>query len=133
MPQGISYTQFTYSGLFANDISAGDAGSQIVVVAFSVTNSGSVAGVETPQLYLRFPPEAGEPPKQLKGFRKTMVLAPGATERFESTSAFTLAPRDFSIWDVETHSWAVARGEFEVMVGASSCDIRQRATVTINW
>jgi beta-glucosidase len=119
LPQGISYTQFTYSGLFANDISAGDAGSQIVVVAFSVTNSGSVAGVETPQLYLRFPPEAGEPPKQLKGF--------------ESTSAFTLAPRDFSIWDVETHSWAVARGEFEVMVGASSCDIRQRATVTINW
>ena len=123
LAQGMSFTQFSYGELDVR--SSEERGS--VAVTFSVTNAGSVAGKETPQLYLRFPADAGEPPKKLKGFSKTANLAPGASELV----TLTLMPRDMSILDVRSHRFVVSTGEFEVMVGASSCDIRQRATVTV--
>jgi beta-glucosidase len=121
--QGISYTRFSYGELDVRSFE--DRGSFAVI--FSVTNVGTVAGKETPQLYLRFPVDAGEPPKQLKGFRKTETLVPGSSELV----TFTLESRDLSIWDVGVHGFVVSTGEFEVMVGSSSCDIRQRTTVIV--
>ena len=123
MRQGISYTRFSYGELDVRTFE--ERGS--FAVMFSVTNVGTVAGKETPQLYLRFPVDAGEPPKQLKGFSKTGTLAPGSSELV----TLTLVPRDLSIWDVSVHEFVVSTGEFEVMVGSSSCDIRQRATVIV--
>jgi beta-glucosidase len=96
-------------------------------VAFSVTNSGPVAGAEIPQFYLGFPAAAGEPPKQLKGFTKTAVLQPGEV----ADVAFELTPRDVSVWDVEAHRFEVARGEFTAYVGASSCDVRLSGKATV--
>ena len=121
MLQGISYTQFSYGEL---DVRPAE-GKGSFTVMISVTNIGSFAGKETPQLYLRFALDAGEPPKQLKGFAKTETLAPGSSELV----TFSLVPRDMSIWDVGTHGFVLSVGEFELMVGASSCDIRQRTTV----
>uniref|UniRef100_A0A7S1WDL8 Probable beta-glucosidase G n=1 Tax=Alexandrium catenella TaxID=2925 RepID=A0A7S1WDL8_ALECA len=107
---GLSYTSFAYSGLSVS-------GRQ---VGFTVKNTGSLAGREVAQLYLAFPSAAGEPLRQLKGFRKTALLAPNAEERV----SFTLSTRDTSIWDVPTHRWAAVSGMFGVHVGSSSRDIR---------
>lgn len=118
---GLSYTSFAYHNLVVSTAEAGlKAISSTVTVSVNITNTGSVPGADIPQLYLGFPSSAGEPPKQLKGFRKTPILAPGAT----TTVNFLLADRDVSIWDDETHIWSKQTGTFHVFVGASSEDVR---------
>ena len=91
---GLSYTSFVYSGVAAT--SSG--------VTVTVTNNGSVAGAEVPQLYLGFPAHAGEPPQQLRGFAKVALEVGQAVE-----VTFPLAPRDLSVWDVASHSWMVVQ------------------------
>ena len=84
-----------------------------------MTNTGNMAGAEVVQLYLRFPASAGEPPNQLKGFHKVR-LEPG--EQVEVM--FHLTKRHFSIWNPEHHGWTMVAGEFDILVGSSSRDIR---------
>ena len=91
-----------------------------ITVSVNVTNTGSVPGADIPQLYLGFPPSAGEPPRQLKGFKKTPILQPGAS----TTVRFSLDDRDLSTWDDERHAWSKQTGTFHVFVGASSEDVR---------
>lgn len=81
---GLSYTTFEYS-----DLSITDSGSS-KVVSFKVTNTGSFAGAEKPQLYLGYPDGAGEPPKVLRGFDE-VSLAIGTS----LTVQMTLSQRDF--------------------------------------
>jgi len=111
---GLSYTTFTYSNLKINGRT----------ISADITNSGPVAGAEVPQLYLNFPASAGEPPIQLKGFQK-IQLSPGAKQ----TASWVLSDRDLSIWDANAHKWAVQSGNFGVLVGASSQDIRLQGTL----
>eukprot|EP01063_Lacrimia_lanifica_P022615 TRINITY_DN30158_c0_g1_i1.p1 TRINITY_DN30158_c0_g1~~TRINITY_DN30158_c0_g1_i1.p1 ORF type:complete len:732 (+),score=179.57 TRINITY_DN30158_c0_g1_i1:65-2260(+) len=113
---GLSYTTFGYA-----DLTVSTRG-----VTFTVTNTGRVAGAEVAQLYLGFPPAAGEPPQLLKGF-EVVTLAAGA----KASVTIPLNTRSFSTWDVETHAWAVAHGEFSVLIGASSRDIRLRGRVSV--
>ncbi|KAG5338890.1 hypothetical protein C0989_005663 [Termitomyces sp. Mn162] len=80
---GLSYTTFAYSGL---SISASGT-SQII--KFTVTNTGSFAGAEKPQLYLGYPSDAGEPSKVLRGFEE-VTLDLGAS----SIVSMTLIQRD---------------------------------------
>ena len=97
------------------------------VVSFTVTNSGKVVGAEVAQMYLGFPSAAGEPPKQLKGFRVLRDLAAGA----KVSVTIALNDRSFSTWDVGTHGWKVEQGEFAVWVGGSS-DTSKALTGTIS-
>ena len=113
---GLSYSEFQYSDLQATAAS----------VSFTVENTGAVSGAEVAQLYLGFPAAAGEPPRQLKGFEK-VELAAGA----KATVSLSLDDRSFSIWDVTKSDWATVGGEFQVMVGASSRDIRLHGAVTV--
>jgi len=89
-------------------------------VSFTVTNTGVVPGCEVAQIYVKFPPSAGEPPMQLKGFRKTRILKPADAQ----TIVVHLRPREFSVWDTRVHAWKIVEGSFELNVGASSRDIR---------
>jgi beta-glucosidase len=116
---GISYTTFEYSGLTVN------ARKDSAAVTFSVKNTGKVPGAEVAQLYLSFPAEAGEPPRQLKGFEKTKVLGSGEVAKVVKA----LRPRDFSIWDVTQHAWKVVPGEYRLSVGTSSRDLRLHTTI----
>ena len=106
---GLSYTTFTYMRLRAS----------ATAVTVDVQNTGKVDGAEVAQLYLGFPASAGEPPKQLKGFEKVQLKA-GETR----TVTFPLDDRAVSVWDVQKHAWSTVSGDFSVMVGASSRDIR---------
>eukprot|EP01012_Entosiphon_sulcatum_P010728 TRINITY_DN1634_c0_g1_i1.p1 TRINITY_DN1634_c0_g1~~TRINITY_DN1634_c0_g1_i1.p1 ORF type:complete len:686 (-),score=117.05 TRINITY_DN1634_c0_g1_i1:102-2159(-) len=119
---GLSYTTFAYSGLnVSGDLAAGN-----LVVTVLITNTGQVSGAEVAQLYLGFPEIAEEPPKQLKGFQK-IALEAGHSGNVK----FPLRTRDFSVWDVSTHSWALVQGNFVARVGASSQDLRVSATISI--
>jgi len=111
---GLSYTTFSYANLSVSPATTTSTGN--VTVAFDLTNSGTRAGAEVPQLYLGFPAAAGEPPKSLKGFQK-ITLQPNQTQHI----TFTLTPDLFSYWN---NTWQVATGVYPVMVGSSSRDIR---------
>eukprot|EP00966_Prymnesium_polylepis_P208521 4831018-Prymnesium_polylepis.1 len=72
-------------------------------------------GATVAQLYITYPSTAGEPPRQLRGFRKVQ-LAPADS----ATVALPLAARDFSTWDAQSHSWSAISGVFELIPSAHS-------------
>ncbi len=121
---GLSYTTFEYSNLRIDPAQTDAKGS--VTVTADVTNTGQRPGAEVVQLYLGFPAPAGEPPRQLKGFQK-LTLNPGETRPV----TFTLTRADFSIWSLEQDAWAVIPGQYQVLVGASSRDIRQTGVFSV--
>jgi len=110
---GLSYSSFNYSNL----IISGTSGQ--LDIAFVLTNTGSMAGADIPQIYIGYPSSAGEPPKNLKGFQK-IILQP----KESSKVSFSLTQQAFSIWNVALHNWQVVKGQFWVGVGTSSRDIR---------
>ncbi len=121
---GLSYTRFTYSrlGLSADTLAEGDE----VTARLIITNSGERAGAEIVQLYVRdVESTLPRPAKELKGFAK-VHLQPGQSQSL----TFTLDKRAFAFYSVEQGDWVVEPGAFEIMVGASSADIRSRATLT---
>ena len=110
---GLSYTTFKYSQMTV------DTTASPYTVTFDLANTGSVAGSEIVQLYLGFPDFAGEPPIQLKGFKKVTLNSGEKT-----TVTLDVTPRDVSIWDAVKHAFVVVSGQFAVKVGSSSRDLR---------
>ncbi|MEU4243924.1 glycoside hydrolase family 3 C-terminal domain-containing protein [Actinoplanes sp. NPDC026619] len=116
---GLSYTSFGYANL---TVGAPDTGG-IVTLSFDVTNTGTRTGAEVAQVYVGQPQSTGEPPKNLRGFTK-VSLTPGQTQRV----TVTLDARSFQYWN---GGWSTAAGSHQIMVGASSRDIRLTGTVTL--
>jgi beta-glucosidase len=117
---GLSYTTFTYSDL---QIAPAEKGSQgELAVSFAVTNAGSREGAEVAQVYVSDAhAPVPRPPKELKAFAR-IALRPGETKRV----TLILNRRAFSYYDVDGHGWTAAPGEFGILVGSSSTDIRLR-------
>jgi len=107
---GLTFTNFSYSQPTVASCGANTC------VSITVTNSGTFAARETPQLYLEFPSGAEYPTPILKGFEKTPLLSPGAT----AVVNFALSDRDMSYWN---NGWVRATS-FTAHIGASSGDIR---------
>jgi len=122
---GLSYTSFSYSNLNLSAHKLSEAES--VTVTFDLTNTGNLTGKEVAQLYVRDVKSlAARPEKELKAFSK-VELAPGETK----TVCFTLDREAFWFFDTAQNNWAVEPGEFEILVGASSRDIRLSAALTM--
>ena len=120
---GLSYTQFSYDNLqlSANDLTDRDQ----LQVTLSVTNSGQRTGKEVVQLYVVDKESSHKrPPQELKGFDK-IKLAPGESKQV----TFNLSSRDFSYYSKLYDRWIAESGEFEILVGASSRDIRLRGAL----
>jgi beta-glucosidase len=115
---GLSYSSFTYSALSLSASSAG-AGDK-VTVSFKLKNSGAVKAEEVPQLYVSVSPSrVRRPLKTLKGFDR-IALEPGE----ERAISFSLPVDELALWDVTRDKFCVEAGVCEVLVGASSADIR---------
>ncbi len=100
---------------------------QGLTVRVKVQNTGEVAGQEIVQLYVRdVESTAFRPDKELKGFAK-VALQPGQ----ETEVTIELDRRAFATYDTGLGDWHVEPGAFEILVGASSRDIRLRAMVTV--
>ena len=118
---GLSYTDFTYSGLSV--ARSGDG----VTATFRVTNSGKLAGSDAAQVYVAGPADAGwEAPKRLGGFAK-VHLEPG-----ESTDVnIAIDPRLLALWDLGNPGWQRAEGSYTVMLAESSREIAETAEVAL--
>lgn len=121
---GLSYTTFEYSNLIIEKPIAkkGDP----INISFVVTNTGKLAGDEVAQLYLRDQiASVARPVQALKGFER-IHLAPGASK----TIKLTLHPEDFEMLN-EKMETVIEPGDFTIMIGSSSRDIRLKKTVTL--
>ena len=114
---GLSYTTFEYGNM---EIETTGTGSKSrVLVKFTITNIGEVAGAEVAQLYVSdLQSSVSRPEKELKGFDK-VFLQPGETKSVE----IPLDRQAFQYYDVEGHSWEMESGEFEIQIGRSAEDI----------
>ncbi|CAA9523921.1 MAG: GH3 [uncultured Sphingomonadaceae bacterium] len=117
---GLSYTDFDHSAL-----SAGMTGEDLTV-RFRVKNDGRVRGMDVPQIYVS--PVAGgwEAPKRLAAFRK-VDLAPGA----DTFVTVQVDPRLLAVYETANRRWRIAGGQYRVMLGASSRNIKETVTVAI--
>jgi beta-glucosidase len=116
---GLSYTTFEYSNLKLSKNKMKSAES--IEVSLTVTNSGKVAGEEVVQLYLR--DKVGSvvrPIIELKDFQKIKLNA-GETK----TVKFTIDKEKLSFYNAALQ-WVAEPGDFDVMIGSSSADIRLR-------
>lgn len=123
---GLSYTTFFYSDLRVAPAMSDDT--LTVTAQATIRNSGSVAGKEIVQVYVREQrPRVVRPEKELKAFAK-VTLQPGE----EKTVSFSLEERDFAYYDTMERRWVVNSGKFDILVGASSQDIRLMQTIDLH-
>ena len=118
---GLSYTSFEYSNLLIEKLGETD-----YKVKADIKNVGEVAGDEVVQLYVDdIVSSVITPFKELKGFER-ITLQPGETKTVEFAldfDSFRLLNKDYE--------WVVENGDFDIMIGASSEDIRLSQVITI--
>jgi beta-glucosidase len=127
---GLSYTTFRYRDLRASaDSLAIDDADDSVTLRVDVTNTGERGGDEVVQMYARHATSAsraGRPRKKLVGFRR-IHLEPGEMVTVE----MPVVAQKLAHWDAARGSFAVERGEVEVMVGGSSEQIELRRNIAV--
>ena len=121
---GLSYTTFEYSDLklSSNEITPVEP----VTVTFKVKNTGTREGDEVVQLYIR--DKVGSVTtyeKDLRGFER-VNLKPGEIK----TVTMQIRSKDLALLDLHDE-WVVEPGDFDIMIGASSEDIRLKTTLTV--
>ena len=122
---GLSYTDFAYGNPAVSATTFRDVDGLTVTV--DVTNTGNIAGKEIVQVYVHDrESELMRPEKELKGFSK-VELQPGQTR----TLSFELDFRAFAYYHPKYRQWITEDGEFDILIGASSADIRHTLTATL--
>ncbi|MGW0827315.1 glycoside hydrolase family 3 C-terminal domain-containing protein [Streptomyces sp. NPDC002845] len=118
---GLSYATFTYENLTARPEDDG------VTVSFTVTNTGEMTADEVAQLYVRaVNPSVPRPRRELAAHRRVTLDPGGSTEL-----SFKLPLSAFAFWDVAHSRWRVEPGAYELLIGASSEDVRLRTTLDL--
>jgi beta-glucosidase len=121
---GLSYTEFRYDGLAIEPKEIGPGGA--ARISCTVTNAGARSGAEVVQLYVRDKlASVVRPVLELKGFRKVR-LGTGAS----ATVSFELGAKELALLDADMRE-TVEPGEFEIIVGSSSRDIRLEGILTV--
>lgn len=123
---GLSYTDFAYSNLklSSTDITENDQ----LQVTLTVTNTGKVKGKEVIQLYVGDKESTVQRPiQELKAFDK-IELEPGESKEV----SLTLNNRDFSYYSKVYDRWLAESGEFDILIGSSSRDIRLKGSLKLS-
>lgn len=122
---GLSYTNFKYSNLELDKTSMKD--DEVLTVSVDVTNTGDYDGKEIVELYVSAPISPVFRPKQeLRAFKKVFIHQ-GETVKV----TMTLDKRAFAYYNTNISDWHVESGNYSIRVGASSSDIRLKASVTV--
>ena len=118
---GVSYSDFSYSGLRLK------AAGKSVEIRYTIANGSARDGKEVSQIYVRaLSSYVYRPSKELKGFSKDFVKAGGSIE-----VCVRLDGRAFEYWSTAADGWTTEDGLYEILVGASSADIRLHGKVKI--
>jgi beta-glucosidase len=119
---GMSYTTFAYRDLTTR-LDGDD-----LVVKFTVTNTGSRTGDAVPQVYVA--PAAGgwESPKRLAGWQKVEGLR---AQDGNADVELRVDPRLLAVFDAADDAWHIAAGEYRVILGDSSADVKLQASVKL--
>ena len=122
---GLSYTTFEYSDLKLSASAINDT--DTLTATFKIKNTGLCDGAEVAQLYVSdVESTIYRPVKELKGFKKVFLKAGE-----EKEVSIELDKRAFAFYNVDAHDWQVESGEFKILVGASSRDIKMVASVNV--
>lgn len=122
---GLSYTQFSYSGLRLSKKAIKQGGA--LEVSFKIKNTGKTDGAEIAQVYVAAPESTiFKPTKELRGFTKVFLKAGE-----QKTVTVTLTERAFAYYNVNIHDWHVESGVYQILVGASSRDLRLEGAVEV--
>ena len=122
---GLSYTTFAYKNLKLSSPSIGATGK--VEISFDVENTGKLAGSDVAQLYThQVKSVAVQPLESLRDFER-VTLQPGETKHV----SFTLPASKLAWYHTASKSFAVEPGEFNLMIGSSSEDVRLRANLEV--
>ena len=114
---GLSYTTFEYSDIKVNNNE----------VTFKLKNTGRVQGMEVVQLYVGCKSkEVFRAKKELKGFTKVLIN-PGE----EKNVTIPFDDKTFRYFNIKTNKWEIESSDYEIMIGASSIDIRLADTIFI--
>ncbi len=119
----MSYAKFNYS-----DLKIEKTGDIEYDVSYTVKNVGKVPAEEVSQLYVK--DECSfvvRPEKELKGYSKDLIK-PGEEKRIK----IKLCKRSFAYYSTVLKDWHVENGTFEILVGASSRDIKLNGKIEIN-
>ena len=122
---GLSYTTFEYRN--ANIHPKSFTSDQSVTVTFDVTNTGKREGAEIAQVYVRdVESSVPRPMKELKAFQKVR-LKPGEKRNV----TMELDRSAFSFYDVKQNGWNTEAGEFEILIGSSSRDMKLKQAIVL--
>jgi beta-glucosidase len=122
---GLSYTTFDFLRMEAPD-TVGDLEHPIEITV-DVQNTGTVAGVEVAQVYLRqLAPSLPRPDRELVGFAR-MQVAPGEARRV----MIPIVPEQLAYYHDGLRRWVIEPGEYEILVGASAVDIKLSARLLV--
>ena len=113
---GLSYTTFAYGDI---QVPASAKVGEAVKVVVPVTNSGKMCGDEVVQLYLKKQGDAEGPIKTLRAFKRVHIPA-GETVQVE----LELTPKQLEWWNPETNTVCGVAGNFDIMVGGNSQDLK---------
>jgi len=122
---GLSYSEFKYDNLHVDQKNLKTDGE--VTISVDVKNTGSYDGDEVIQLYVKYPKsKINRPNLELRGFDRIFVPK-GKTVKI----SIPLKAKDLAYWSVEKNSFVVEPGPIELLVGASSKDIRQSLMIEV--
>ncbi|KAF1946318.1 hypothetical protein EJ02DRAFT_441234 [Clathrospora elynae] len=125
---GLTYTTFEYGGASASNTVLSESGD--ITITVSVTNTGSVAAHEIVQAYVKdVKSTLPRPEKELQAFKK-VLLQPGETKDVAlKLNKYSVGYFDTSLR--QTGAWIAEEGVFEVLIGASSADIRAKVSFEV--
>ncbi len=122
---GLSYTTFEYSDLKLSSTKVTQ--NDTLEISVTIKNSGKMDGDEVVQLYISDKKASVEREvKSLKGFAR-VSLKVGESK----TVSFKITKKDLAFYDVKNKTWKVEKGKFNVLIGASSRDIKLIKTFTL--
>ena len=123
---GLTYTNFTYSGLKSEKKSLKN--NEVVNINFNLQNNGNFDSDEVTQLYVSFPESKVERPViALKGFKRVFV-AKGETVQV----SIPLKASDLTYWDVDKQTFVLEKGTLKYSIGSSSEDFKLNGEILIN-
>ena len=122
---GLSYTEFKYGEVSTDRKVYAEA--DTVKVLVKITNTGSMAGAETVQLYVsQDSPSLSRPVKELKGFRKQFL-----NRGEEKTVTLEIPVKDFALYDDRVSRWVVEPDKYTPQVASSSRDIKGAVEIEV--